>query len=492
MKAHYRILFLLIFIVFGYSKAFGGDYLFYKCNPKKQEFKLKALYFYTLNEQMDKSKTIQALQKSGYENLGNSNSFLIRNKNGWVVSTKLINRTCKIGQNTYKITIGGQAGNPNPMGNCGAFSSYWVKIAKNDKIILPKTIFQECTSQSAISEIALNSDGKLQIFHTNPYDQDKDHSTAQSTNPFILERTVYVGQSLAAITSDKFGNIWVASYQGKNIAKINQEGKVDYYGVNGRPTSIASDSAGNIFILTGNYIVKFSKGHIVAIFKTLPDADSIFIDPHNNIWVDSWKSGEVLKLDKNGKTIGTYQTGNNSGAGAIVMDKAGNLWITANYSPLEILYSNGYIKKCPQCCVKNIAANNDTAWINEGTLLNNDAFLRHVNYDCQFLPQTYKLDIQPAGLVIDNNSNIWVSGNRFNQEGILEELSEAEKHTYFVGKSAGPLTIDKFGNIWVISNQDTVKEFIRKAQAKTQPSYGLNPHLPIAIHHTFPENNIGK
>ena len=66
MKAHYyRILFLTIFIAFSYSKAFGSDYFFYKCNPKKQEFKLKALYFYTLNEQMHKSNTIQALQKSG-------------------------------------------------------------------------------------------------------------------------------------------------------------------------------------------------------------------------------------------------------------------------------------------------------------------------------------------------------------------------------------------------------------------------------------------
>jgi ligand-binding sensor domain-containing protein len=465
MKAHYyRILFLAIFIAFSYSKAFGSDYFFYKCNPKMQEFKLKVLYFYTLNEQMHKTNTIQALQKSGYENFGNSSSLLIRNKNGWFVSTKLINRTCKINQNIYKITIGSAAGNPNPMGNCGAFSSYWVTIAKNNKAILPKTIFQDCTSQSAISEIALNSNGKLQIFHTNPYAQDGNHNTNQSVN----ERTIYVGQSLNAITSDKFGNIWVASYQGQYIAKINQDGKVDYFGINGHPTSIVSDNAGNIFVLAGNYIVKFFKRSIIAIFKTIPDASSILIDSHNNIWVDSWKSGKVLKLDENGKIIGTYQTGNNSGAATMVMDKAGNLWITASYGTLEILHANGYIKKCPQCCVRNIAANNNTAWVSEGTLLNNDAFLRHINYDCQFLPQAYKLDIQPAGLAIDNNANIWISGNRLHQGGVLEELSEAEKHTYFVSQSVGPLTIDKFGNIWVISNRDAVKEFIRKVQAKAQ------------------------
>ncbi|MGC9168989.1 MAG: hypothetical protein ACP5GK_08800 [Desulfurella sp.] len=489
MKKYYKILFIAIFIFLGFSKAFGDDYLFYKCNNK--ELKIKALYFYTQNTQINKFNIIQSLEKSGYKNLGSPSQLLIRNNNGFVISSKLLNLSCKMRGFAYKITIGSMAGNPNPAGQCGAFNSHWVIITKNNKVILPKTLLQSCNSQSAISEITLNPNGQIQVYRTNPYSQ------SESINPIDLNknRTIYVGQAPDAIATDQFGNIWVANYQSQNIAKINQEGKVDYFDLKGSPTSIAIDSYGNVFTIVKNSVIKLTQeGKIAGIYKISDGLNYVLIDPKNNIWVDDWKNGKVYKLNENGNIIDTYQAGN--GAYKMAIDKAGNLWIVASYDHLMILYPNGYMKKCPQCCVSNIIANDNTAWITTGKLLDNSVFLRHINSNCEILPQSYKLDIQPTGIAIDNK-DIWVSGNKKYGEGVLEEINESgKKHTYALGKFPGPLVIDKYGNVWVISGPNTVTEFYGLAKAQytytPPPQNSLNPHLPIAIHHTFPENNIGK
>ncbi|MGC8502717.1 hypothetical protein [Desulfurella sp.] len=495
MKKYYKILFIAIFIFLGFSKAFGDDYLFYKCNNK--ELKIKALYFYTQNAYINKPNTIKKLQRAGYKNLASS----------FDLATK--NLTCKIGQNIYKVTIGGQAGNPNPMGNCGAFFSHWIIITKNNKIILPRTLFQSCNSESAISEIAINSNSKMQILTTKPYENTQTFQVIKPNNIKVVD----VGSAISGITADKFGNVWTSSYVGKFIAKINQDEKVTYYNINAHPLSIASDSKGNIFILTSEgYIVKLNQeGRIIETYEVPllhSNADHIFIDPHNNIWVGSWISRQILELSENGKLIKTYQL--ESASDPMSMDKAGNLWIIGEYGGIEILYPNGYIKKCSlkkEDFSSPIATQNNTAWVVEGKLINDPdnpvVLIKHINYNCQILPQTYRLNIQPAGLAIDSNSNLWVSGNMLHGGGFLKELNNGKvKHTYSLGKSASnliasDLVIDKYGNVWVVAgeNADRVIKFTHlfaQTHKSPQPPSGLNPHLPIAIHHTFPENNIGK
>lgn len=483
MRIYNRIFFIIIFLIsYTQLQAFGDDYLFYKCTPQKVE--LKSMYFYTQNEQINKFSTIQALEKSGYQNFGSSHQLLIKNKNGWFVSTQVIKMECKLGAHTYQITVGSVAGNPNPMGQCGAFSSHWVMIAKDNKMLLPKTILESCSSQSAISDITVGLNGKVNITRTNPFSS-QSNLTNKSFN-------LYMGKSFTLIATDKFGNIWLADYQDRYILKINQTRIFSGTYISAHPISIASDSIGNVFVLAENgYVFKLDqKERITAIFKTLSNPGSIFIDPYNNIWVDSWQSGRLLKLNEKGVILNSYETGAGDGAGKMVMDKAGDLWITMAYAPLEILYPNGYFRKCQGIGPGPIATYNNTAWIKYGDLLENNIFLKHINFDCRFLPQAYKLDIQPEGLAIDKNGNIWVSGNKLYGGGVLEKLNEGVKHVYSIGRSAGPMVIDKYGNIWIISGK-YLMEFTNLTQYDSyenpQQNVGLNPHLPIGIKHRFPE-----
>ena len=494
MKGYWRkALIIAVLVILNPLTALSNDYLFYKYSSTKHKFELKALYFYTENAQINKFRAIRTLQKSSYKNLGNSGKLLIRNSRGFITATKLINLRCKMRNNKYKIIIGAVAGSSNPMGQCGAFNSHWVEITKNNRVILPRTVFQTCGSNHAISTITANAKGQIAISKINVYSQ----IPVQSRHTNIKKRVIYIGQAPDSIAADKFGNIWAANYQSGNIAKINQNGKAAYYNVDGHPTSIAVDSIGNVFAVVGNHIVKLTqKGEIARVYKVTKNLNTIFIDPRSDIWVDDWKNGKVFKLDENGNIIKRYQAG--SGASQMVMDKAGNLWIAASYGHLKILYPNGTIKKCPLCCVNNIAAENNTVWAAEGKLLNNSVVLKHIGLDCQYLPTSYKLDIQPAGLAIDNRGKIWISGSRKDGRGFLEEISKTKKIVYSLGKFSGPLVIDKYGNLWVISGAHTVTEFfklIKPAQYQrslTNPSSGINPHLPIAVRHTFPENGIGK
>ncbi|AEE14093.1 hypothetical protein Thena_0453 [Thermodesulfobium narugense DSM 14796] len=468
----------------------SNTYLFYKCNPNG-ELEFKNLYFYTQNEQDKKISTIESLQQAGYKNLGGPDELLIKDSRGFVTSTKTINLSCKIRDFTYNITVGAMTGNPNPVGQCGAFSSHWIEIEKGNSTILPKTVLQTCNSQSAISKITINSAGQIQVYKTNPYSQ------SGSANPMDTnkKRTIYVGQTPDAIATDNFGNIWVSNYQSQNIAKINQDGEVDLFNLKGSPTNIAVDSYGNVFVIVEDSIIKLTQeGKIIGTYKIADGLNYIFIDPQNNVWVDDWKDGKIFKLNENGNITKTYQA--SYGAYQIIMDKSNNLWVASSYGPLILLYPNGHIKECSQCCVNKITTANNTAWITTGKLLDNSIMLRHINANCEILPQSYKLNIQPTGIAIDNKDNIWISGNKKEGEGVLEEISESEMHVYLLGKFPGPLVIDKYNNIWVISGTNTVTEFYKlanNAQTKSSenPTSGLNPHLPIAIHHTFPEN-IGK
>ncbi|PMP84799.1 MAG: hypothetical protein C0174_06335 [Thermodesulfobium narugense] len=409
-----------------------------------------------------------------------------------MTSTKLLNLSCKINDSTYKITIGSIAGNPNPMGQCGAFSSHWVAIEKGDSTILPKTILQSCNSESAISDIIINSNGKIQIHKTNPYSQSESKKSADVNK----ERTIYVGQAPNAITTDKFGNIWVTNYQSQSISKINQEGNVTNFNIKVDPIGIAADNYGNIFVINNNSLIKLNQEEkILGTHEIADGMNYIFIDPKNNIWVDDWKSGKIFKLNENGSIINTYQA--SRGVYQITMDKVNNLWVTSSYGPLTILYSDGYIKECPQYYgVNNIISDNNTAWITTGKLLDNSVMLEHINLNCKILDQSYKLDIQPTGIAIDSIGNIWISGNKKYGGGLLEEIAKEEKHVYPLGKFPGPLVVDKYNNIWVISGQNTITEFYGSSEttqmnSSQNSSSNLNPHLPIAVHHTFPEN-IGK
>jgi streptogramin lyase len=467
--------------------------LLYKCNPKENKLEFKSLYFYTQTTQINKFNTIKSLESSGYKNLGSPENLLIRNSKGFVASTKLINLDCKINNHAYQATIGSSPGNTNPMGNCGAFSSFWATIKDNGKIILPKLLFQECGSDSAVAEIIVKPNKKVQILKTNPYEQNEGLSPMDTNR-----QTIYVGQAPSSIAQDPFGNIWVGNYQSKDIVKINQAKKEFKYNLNAPVESIAVDQKGNVFCIAGNHIVKLNQqGMIIGTYYITQNPNYIYIDPKNNVWVDDWKSGELFKLSTNGTILNRYLIG--GGPYQMVMDQAGNLWIVESYGTLAVLYSNGYLKECPSgVYAKEIVAKDNSIWIAQGSLLGSGPYLRQISYNCSFLPQSYKLNIQPAGLAIDNEGNIWVSGSTKYGGGYLEELSKTGeyKHIYALDKFPGPLTIDRYGNVWVISGPNTVTEFYKAAlpqnNATINQGSGVNPHLPIAIHHTFPENNIGK
>jgi streptogramin lyase len=489
-----KMLFVAFLIAFIPLKALPDNNLLYKCDPKENKLEFKSLYFYTQTAHINKFNTIKSLESSGYKNLGSPENLLIRNNKGFVVSTRLINLDCKINNHVYQTTIGSSPGNINPIGNCGAFSSFWIIIKDNGKIILPKFLFQKCGSDSAVAEIIVKPNTKVQILKTNPYS----HNESPSPSPMDTndKRTIYVGQTPASIAADPFGNIWVGNYQSKDIVKINQSGKEFKYNLNAPVSNVAVDLEGNIFCIAGNHIVKLNqKGMIIGTYYITQNPNYIYIDPKNNVWVDDWKSGELFKLNPNGTILNRYWIG--GGPYQMVMDQEGNLWIAESYGPLAVLYSNGYLKNC--LYARDIVAKDNSIWIVQGSLLASGPYLERISYNCSFLSQSYKLNIQPAGIAIDNEGNIWISGSTKYGGGYLEELSKTGeyKHIYPLGKFPGPLTIDKYGNVWVISGQNTVTEFYRVATIpKNNPTInqgsGVNPHLPIAIHHTFPENNIGK
>ncbi|GAA4331910.1 hypothetical protein GCM10023149_37950 [Mucilaginibacter gynuensis] len=224
-----------------------------------------------------------------------------------------------------------------------------------------------------------------------------------------------------------------------------------------------------------------SKYAAPALLSSYQTPFSLAVDAENCIYTTSIYSGNLSKLDKSGKVLGTVNTGDNQASG-VGIDKAGNIYIAqfTQNSLLKYNQSGTLLAKIrgfsdPYGIAFDSGSNIYVANYFTGTIYRIKAGT--------VTPVVYLSGLsKPYGIVFDSANNLYISQQASNN--IIKVAPGSLVRTTFASGFKGPrhLSKDKFDNIYVADyGNNAIKRISPAGKVTTVLSTGLNSPRQVAF-----------
>jgi sugar lactone lactonase YvrE len=174
-------------------------------------------------------------------------------------------------------------------------------------------------------------------------------TAASASNPIFSFgfSALYKGVGLTGGTAvDSSGNVWVVSYSASELAKYSNNGEVLVQTFVPEPRDVKMDASGHIWVASDNELVEFNyEGKEIGSVSLIGDVEDPYkftIDSKGNFWIIDPTNWKVVELSPSGQFLSEInlcygpepwecigeEPGQFNLPAGIVIDPAGNLWIT--------------------------------------------------------------------------------------------------------------------------------------------------------------------
>jgi sugar lactone lactonase YvrE len=320
----------------------------------------------------------------------------------------------------------------------------------------------------------------------------------------------------SALAVDASGNIWITNQSINSVSEWSGLGAAYSPNTSGStsggftaggiyaPTAIAIDPSGYIWIVNGNgTLTKLDSVGTTVTGSTFSGGGlsttgaGIAIDGSGNIWVTSGGSpGSVAKFNSRGiaQSPSTGYTSGIDDPSAIAIDASGNVWVydqktlggNLNSALAELNNANGSLtigvsvplSSIPQQLAIDKSGNvwfgggNNGLQLNEVVGGNNGTSVTAYNtYSTSYIGE-------PEGMAVDGSNRLWVASAGVSTSNISPNLSLFDSSNsggdgdyadtnFFNG--APSVAVDASGNVWVLTSNNTVAEFVGLAAPVVTP-----------------------
>jgi len=287
--------------------------------------------------------------------------------------------------------------------------------------------------------------------------------TSGSTPGGFTGRGIYAP---AAVAVDPSGYIWIVNGNG-TLTKLDSLGTTvtgstfSGGGLSSEGTGIAIDGSGNIWVTSSGSpgsVAKFNSSGTAQSPSTgytsgIDDPSVIAIDGSGNVWVynQSSNGGKGYFFVKLNNANGSLMIGGGGGSGPpqLAIDKSGNLWFGGRSGGTG--YGFGEIS----------ADYNGTNGVQVNTITGN-------------------YFVNPEGMAFDGSNRLWVASAGGNDEGkiispnlsLYDPANSNSSNNYVdtnFSNGAPSVAVDASGNVWVLSGNNTVAEYVGLATPVVTP-----------------------
>lgn len=149
---------------------------------------------------------------------------------------------------------------------------------------------------------------------------------------FPFRATAALAAIVIALAAPIAAQVYVANNGGGQVVKFTGPGTGSVFASGlTYPQGITVDSAGNVYVTSGNTIMKYAPNGVGAVFtgSGLTNPFSLAFDLTGTyLYASNYNAGTISKIDSGGNVVGTLVTGK-SYVNGVAFDPAGNLYATA-------------------------------------------------------------------------------------------------------------------------------------------------------------------